>query len=63
MHKFLYLMFNLPRFINPIFKMHTEESMVDQNSVNAQPISERAVYFSFLEPIAASSLIFWLQPF
>ena len=28
---------------------HTEESMVDQNSVNAQPIGERAVYFSFLE--------------
>ena len=30
-------------------KFHTEESMVDRNSVNAQPISERAVYFSFLE--------------
>ena len=38
-----------------LYMYHTEESMVDQNSVNAQPvserapISERAVYFSFLE--------------
>ena len=42
--------------------------MVDQNSVNAQPISERAMYLSCLERgllllIAASSLIVLLQPF
>ena len=29
--------------------IHTEEPMVDQNSVNAQPISECTVYFIFLE--------------
>ena len=28
------------------FKFHTEESMVHQNSVNAQPRSKRAVIFS-----------------
>ena len=34
-----------------VFLTHdnTEESVVDHNSVNAQPVSERAVYFGFLE--------------